>query len=184
MCLPVLGLVHLQYRPFSLDVPSPRRVLLRLFQSLFHIPIIVYHFVSSGSSPFSTALQPILLLTLSKYYCVAWHNLFLLALYTQTGGGSWFPYAPRITCICHIPLIFFHALVSIIFSLMRILAMFSWGQYYISNNHSFLHYIALACHFEAPSLPNFYVYSFFVLHSRPFSVFSILLSIQCNFLHQ
>ena len=115
MCLPVLGLVHLQYRPFLLDVPSPRRVLLRLFQSLFHIPIIVYHFVSSGSSPFSTALQPILLLTLSKYYCVAWHNLFLLALYTQTGGGSWFPYAPRITCICHIPLIFFHALVSIIF---------------------------------------------------------------------
>ena len=62
--------------------------------------------------------------------------------------------------------------------------MFSWGQYYISNSQSFLHYIALACHFEAPSLPNFDVYSFFVLHSRPFSVFSILLSIQCNFLHQ
>ena len=93
----------MQHSPFSLDVPSPRRVSFCLFQSLSHVPSLLYTTLYLQRAVHF--LQPILLLTISKYCCVVWHTLFLLAFYTQTGSSALFLTAPHITCIYHIPLI-------------------------------------------------------------------------------
>ena len=94
-------------------------------------------------------LHPNLLLTLSKYCCVIWNTLFLLAFYTQTGGSALFPpFTINIACICHIPILLFLSFAPVI----RILMMSSWLQCYMSTNYSLLHYNALAFHLEARSL--------------------------------
>ena len=150
-----------------------------LFQSLFRVPSLLYTTLRLQGGVH-------LPLTLSKYCCVVWHTLFLLAFNTQTRGGALFVYAPHITCICHIPLIPLSISMLLFLSftpVMRILMMFSRGQYCISTIQSILHYITWVFHFKAPSLPNFVAHSLFDLQSESFSVFSIL-SIQCNFLRQ
>ena len=113
-------------------------------------------------------LHPNLLLTLSKYCCVVWNTLLLLAIYTQTGGSALIrPFTINIACICHIHILLFLSFVPVI----RILMMSSWLQCYMSTSYSLLHYNALVFHLEARSLSNLVVYSFFILYLGFLSVF-------------
>ena len=143
MYRPMKGFVYVQYNLFSLDVSSPRRISFHLFQSLFLVPSSLYTTLHLQRAVHF--LQPILLLTLSKYYCVVLHTLFLLGVYTQTEGGALFLYAPHITCICLIPLIplsFSMLLFLSCASVMGTWIMFSWCQCCISTSQGLLHYIA------------------------------------------
>ena len=96
-----LGLVYVQCSSFWLDVPNTRRVSFHYFQSFFHVPCLLYTALYLQRTV--CFLQPILLLTLSKYCWIVWHTLTLLAFWTQT----LFLYALNITCICHILLILY-----------------------------------------------------------------------------
>ena len=138
---------------------------------------------SSGSSSFSTA-----------HFTATTFKVLLCCLTFSLSTSFWHPercctVSRRSPYNLHVlhptnPPIFVHALVSMIFSCNAKIYVFLG---YISTSQSLLHYIALVFHFEAPQ-PNF-VYSFFVLHSRSFSVFpsffpfSITMTKwKCNFL--
>ena len=103
-------------------------------------------------------LHPNLLLILSKYCCVIWNTLFLIAFYTQTGGSAPFPpFTINIACISHIHILLFLSFAPVI----RILMMSS----------CLLHYNALVFHLEPRSLSDLVVYSFFILDLGFLSVF-------------
>ena len=158
--------------------PAPEEFLSIFFQPLFGVFSSLYTTLYLQEAVHF--LQLILLLPLSKYCCVVWHSLFLQAFGTVSRRS---PYNLHVLHPTNPP-IFVHALVSMIFSCNAKIYVFVG---YISTSQSLLHYIALVFHFEAPQ-PNF-VYSFFVLHSRSFSVFpsffpfSITMTKwKCNFL--
>ena len=156
MCLPVLGLVYVQCRPLSLDIPNTRRL---SFSIIFpRSLVVVYRFVFSGSSPFSPA---ILLLTFSEYYWIVWHTLTLLLFCKMWCTVSLC--SPHNLYMPHsaVPVIFFQVLVSIICSYNANIDGVFVG--YISINQSLLRNIILVFHSEAPFLLNFVVYSFCAL---------------------
>ena len=104
ICLAMLVLANVQFSPFSLDVPSPRRVSFHLFQSLLHVP-----------SPFSTAY-----FTVVNTQSIAVSFDILCSYQPLHLDMRWCTVSLCCPCNLHLshstkPLIFLHALVSIIF---------------------------------------------------------------------
>ena len=81
-----------------------------LLQSLVHVPSSLYTTLHFQEAVYF--LQPILLLTPSKYCCVVLRTLFVLVLCNQTRAGALILHAPHITCICHLPIIHWSILCS------------------------------------------------------------------------
>lgn len=168
--------------------PQPQKSFSSYFSTIFlRSQFVVQHYVSSQSSPISTVH-----FTASTFKVLLCRVTYTYQLFLHSVPTS-FLHPDRRWCVVSLcspsnlhlsystnHLIFFHDLISC----WQILTIFSWDQCYISTCQSLLQYIALLFHFAVPSLTNFVVYSFFVLYSRPFLVFSILLPIQSNFLRQ
>ena len=172
-----------QCSTFSLDVPGSRRSIPINF---LHSQVVVYHCVSSGSSLVSTA-----------HFTVLFFQIIVVSfdiLY------SYQPFVPKqevvhcffvlfTYCNLHLssstdPLIFFHVLVSIICSCDANTDIFSGVRDTFQAARVF--FAILLWHFslKLPLYQTLLFCSFFVLRSKFFSVFSILLFIQCNVLFQ
>ena len=107
----------MQYHLFSLDVPSPRRVSVHLFQSLFlHSKFVVYHFVSLGSRSFSVA--HFTANTFKVLLCRLTYSVPASFLHPDKRWCTVSLCSPHNLHLSHStnPLIFFHALVSTICS--------------------------------------------------------------------
>ena len=120
---------------------------------------VVHHFVSSGSSPFSSAHFTANLLNV--FLCCLAYSVPARFLHLDRRWCTVSLSYPHNLHLSHStnPLIFSMLLFLLFFSLMQILMTFSWVQCFISTSQSLLHYIAVVFHLEAP-LPNFVVYSF------------------------
>ena len=99
----------------SILIGCLKRVSFHLLQSLFHVPSLLYTTLYFQEAV--NFLQPILLLTFSKYCCCLTYSVPSSFLHP---GRRWCTVSlcyPHILHLSHTtnPLIFFHALVSIIF---------------------------------------------------------------------